>query len=272
MNAQYLMLSHAAVTSRIRRVERRASSNLGPVSQYRPRHDACASIHRSQSLGKTRASDELYNQPVCVRSIQETSRRRRRPRPRSAWPTGHPRVRDARVAGFAQRSHRHRLPPRTDEYVPGGKRTEGSQDPGTRRTPARWSSAKPAQSTTGGAARADHANTRPAALAPNAPHERSPRVWRRAKLPRARNKGCPSQRHRRGAATKTTTKDGPPAAPIINGPRRRRPRLQQQFRPRQPQGSGKSQGRRVGFVHGEGRREHEQREAVKYLVLLSGPG
>ena len=39
-------------------------------------------------------------------------------------------ARDARVAGFAQRSHRHRLPPRTDDYVRGGKRTEGSQNPG----------------------------------------------------------------------------------------------------------------------------------------------
>ena len=53
-------------------------------------------------------------------------------------------ARDARFGGFAQRSHRHRLPPRTDDYVPGGKRAEGSQDPGTRRTPARWDSAKPA--------------------------------------------------------------------------------------------------------------------------------
>jgi len=127
-----------------------------------------------------------------------------------------------RAGAFAQRSHRHRLPPRTDDYVSGGKRTEGSQDPGTRRTPARWSSAKPAQSTTGGAARADHADKRPAALAPDAPHERSPRSPRVWKLPRAQTKGCPSQRHRRGAATQTTTKDGPPAAPIIDGPRRRR--------------------------------------------------
>ena len=42
--------------------------------------------------------------------------------------------------------------------------------------------------------------TRPAALASDAPHERSPRSLRVWKLPRARNKGCPSQRHRRGAA------------------------------------------------------------------------
>ena len=88
--------------------------------------------------------------------------------------------------------------------------------PGTRRTPARWS-AKPAQSTTGGAARADHASTLPAALAPDAAHERSPRSPRVLKLPRARNKGCPSQRHRRGAATQTTTKDGPPAAALVDG-------------------------------------------------------
>ena len=39
-------------------------------------------------------------------------------------------ARDARVAAFAQRSHRHRLPPRTDDYVPSGKRTEGSPNPG----------------------------------------------------------------------------------------------------------------------------------------------
>ena len=39
-------------------------------------------------------------------------------------------ARDARVAGYAQRSHRHRLPPRTDDYAPGGKRTEVSRNPG----------------------------------------------------------------------------------------------------------------------------------------------
>ena len=163
-----------------------------------------------QVLGKTRA--ELY-QPVCVQDRFKSRRVDGVDRDPGAWPTC---ARDARFGGFAQRSHRHRLPPRTDDYVPGGKRTEGSQDPGTRRTPARWSSAKPAQSTTGGAARADHADTRPAALAPDAPHERSPRSLRVWKLPRARNKGCPSQRHRRGAATQTTT-NGPPAAPIIDG-------------------------------------------------------
>ena len=35
-------------------------------------------------------------------------------------------ARDARFGAFAQRSHRHRLPPRTDDYVAGGERTEGS--------------------------------------------------------------------------------------------------------------------------------------------------
>ena len=118
----------------------------------------------------------------------------------------------------------HRV--RTTTY-PAGSAPRAPKIPGTRRTPARWSSAKPAQSTTGGAARADHASTRPAALAPDAPHERFPRSPRVGKLPRAQTKGCPSQRHRRGAATQTTTKDGPPAAPITDGPRRRRFSIQQ---------------------------------------------
>ena len=84
--------------------------------------------------------------------------------------------------------------------------------------------------------------------------QRSPSVW---KLPRAQNKGCPSQRHRRGATTKTTTKDGPPAAPKPHGPRRRRFSLQQLRGPREPQRCTKSARRRVGFVYGQRRREYE---------------
>ena len=190
---------------------------MGLLLNTRPRHEPARRLLFAKFGQNPCQPCNSYANPVCVRGIQETSHRRRGPRPRSAWPTGHPRVRDARVAGFAQRSHRHRLPPRTNDSISDGKRTEGSPNPGTRRTPARWSSAKPAQSTTGGAARADHASTRPAALAPDAPHERSPRSLRVWKLPRAQNKGCPSQRHRRGAATKTTTKDGPPAAALVDG-------------------------------------------------------
>ena len=118
---------------------------------------------------KTRTGKNYY-QPVCVRSIQEPSRRWRGPRPRCMAYIAP----DARVGGLAQsrrRSRRHRLPPRTDDYVPGGTRTEGSQDPGTRRTPARWGNAKLGQSTALIAARGEHASA-----ASSLGSERSPRT------------------------------------------------------------------------------------------------
>ena len=79
-------------------------------------------------------------------------------------------ARDARVAGFAQRSHRHRLPPRTDDYVRGGKRTEGSQNPGHAHART-LGSAKLSQSTALLAVRAEHASTGQASAASNASHE-----------------------------------------------------------------------------------------------------
>ena len=154
-----------------------------------------------QVLGKTRA--ELY-QPVCVQDRFKSRRVDGVDRDPGAWPTC---ARDARFGGFAQRSHRHRLPPRTDDYVPGGKRTEGSQDPGTRRTPARWSSAKPAPingaaSCPRGAHETDRASV--ASNAPPKPTGTPPPIWGGKKAAhRLPNIG---QCHRRGAVTRWTAR------------------------------------------------------------------
>ena len=59
-----------AVTSRIRRVERRDSSNLVPVAQYRPRNDAC-SVDSMQSLGKTRTNSIPTR--VCNRDLRDVA-------------------------------------------------------------------------------------------------------------------------------------------------------------------------------------------------------
>ena len=95
-------------------------------------------------------------------------------------------ARDERVAGYAQRSRRHRLPPRTDDYVPGGKRTGGSQNPGTHpRTLAQRARRLP-QSTTGRGARATLASTGRTVVASTAPHDSTEQGPHRYGLPRAR--------------------------------------------------------------------------------------
>ena len=83
---------------------------------------------------------------------------------------------------------------------------------------------------------------------PRSPQAKHLPIWGARKLPQ----GCPSQRHRGAglhrhelpracpassascpnAIAAEQRHDGPPAAPILDGPRRRRPRIQQQFRPR----------------------------------------
>ena len=109
-------------------------------------------------------------------------------------------ARDARVAGFAQRSHRHRLPPRTDDSIFDGKRTEGSRNRGTHPAPRLTGSAKPAHQRCPQHAREHRACPRSLERCPQAQTQSLERGDAR-KLPHRLPK-C----RRRGAATRWTAR------------------------------------------------------------------
>ena len=176
-----------------------------------------------------------YNNPcVCKIGLTVASMAWRRPR---RAPTGRPRRARRRLCSKEPEPP----PPLTalmyDDYVAGGKRTEGSQKSRARTRP-HVGQREASQSTALLAARAEHASTGQASAASNASHEAH-----RQNLYRfggAVPQGCPSQRHR-GAAPSTRAATGCPTIaaeqdkmdrpppPSPHGPRRRRPRLQQQF-------------------------------------------